>query len=123
MVCGTDHKYCHNVHISTLSCYGAETPDMPCCNTCEQVREAYRQKGWAFNNPQGIEQCTREGWTDKLKEQVNEGCRAHGYLEVSKVAGNFHFAPGKSFQQHNVHGKPVCAVLCMVGQCVLYCAW
>ena len=87
------------------------------------MREAYRRKGWAFSNPTGIEQCTREGWTDKLKEQVNEGCRAHGYLEVSKVAGNFHFAPGKSFQQHNVHGEPMCVVLCMVSQCVSYCAW
>lgn len=89
------------------SCYGAETVEQPCCNTCEEVREAYRKKGWAFNNPHGIAQCIREGWTDKLKEQVNEGCRAHGYLEVSKVAGNFHFAPGKSFQQHNVHGMLV----------------
>merc|ERR1712159_408747 len=26
-----------------------------------------------------------------------------GYMEVSKVAGNFHFAPGKSFQQANMH--------------------
>jgi hypothetical protein len=24
-------------------------------------------------------------------------------LEVNKVAGNFHFAPGKSFQQSGVH--------------------
>lgn len=24
-------------------------------------------------------------------------------MEVNKVAGNFHFAPGKSFQQSNVH--------------------
>ena len=45
-----------------------------------------------------------EGWTDKLKEQLNEGCKVTGYLQVSKVAGNFHFAPGKSFQQHSVHG-------------------
>lgn len=27
----------------------------------------------------------------------------YGFLEVNKVAGNFHFAPGKSFQQSNVH--------------------
>ena len=26
-----------------------------------------------------------------------------GFLEVNKVSGNFHFAPGKSFQQQNVH--------------------
>ncbi|XP_064381837.1 endoplasmic reticulum-Golgi intermediate compartment protein 3-like [Halichondria panicea] len=85
------------------SCYGAESPEIPCCNTCEQVREAYRIKGWAFNNPTGISQCINEGWTDKIKDQVNEGCNIRGYIEVSKVAGNIHFAPGKSFQQHSVH--------------------
>lgn len=87
------------------SCYGAETPELSCCNTCEHVREAYRNKGWAFNNPAGIAQCVSEGWNDKVKDQVNEGCNIKGYIEVSKVAGNIHFAPGKSFQQHSVHGE------------------
>lgn len=50
-------------------------------------------------------QCTREGWKDKLETQRNEGCLVTGHLEVNKVAGNFHFAPGKSFQQHHVHGE------------------
>ena len=50
-------------------------------------------------------QCVREGWKDKLNEQKNEGCLVTGHLEVNKVAGNFHFAPGKSFQQHHVHGE------------------
>lgn len=27
----------------------------------------------------------------------------YGYLSVKKVAGNFHFAPGKSFQHSNLH--------------------
>lgn len=76
-----------------------------CCNTCEDVREAYRKKGWAFNSPEGIEQCNREGWTAKMKAQEKEGCQVFGYLEVNKVQGNFHFAPGKSFQQHHVHGR------------------
>lgn len=87
------------------SCYGAETPELSCCNTCEQVREAYREKGWAFSDPSSIEQCVREGWTNQIKEQMNEGCHVYGLIDVSKVAGNFHFAPGKSFQQHSVHGK------------------
>lgn len=85
------------------SCYGAETDEKRCCNNCEDVREAYRKKGWAFNNAETIEQCKREGWSEKIQAQKNEGCRAFGYLEVNKVAGNFHFAPGKSFQQHHVH--------------------
>ena len=52
----------------------------------------------------------KEGWTDKLKEQLNEGCKVKGFIEVSKVAGNFHIAPGKSFQQHSVHGKAIARV-------------
>ena len=40
-----------------------------------------------------------------MLEQMNEGCKVYGFLEVSKVAGNVHFAPGKSFQQHSMHGK------------------
>lgn len=27
----------------------------------------------------------------------------YGFLEVNKVAGNFHFSPGKSFQQSGEH--------------------
>ena len=87
------------------SCYGAETAGKKCCNTCEDVREAYRLKGWAFSDPHSIEQCVNEGWTTQIKEQKDEGCRVYGTIDVSKVAGNFHFAPGKSFQQHSVHGQ------------------
>jgi len=85
------------------TCYGAESPGKECCNTCEEVREAYRRKGWALSEVDNIKQCVREGWKDKLNAQKNEGCQVTGYLEVNKVAGNFHFAPGKSFQQHHVH--------------------
>ena len=44
----------------------------------------------------------------KDKEQViqllenGEGCRLEGHLEVNKVAGNFHIAPGISFQQNHM---------------------
>uniref|UniRef100_A0A3P9CGH5 Endoplasmic reticulum-Golgi intermediate compartment protein n=1 Tax=Maylandia zebra TaxID=106582 RepID=A0A3P9CGH5_9CICH len=85
------------------SCYGAETEDLKCCNTCDDVREAYRRRGWAFKSADTIEQCKREGFTQKMQEQKNEGCQVYGFLEVNKVAGNFHFAPGKSFQQSHVH--------------------
>ncbi|XP_030829570.1 endoplasmic reticulum-Golgi intermediate compartment protein 3 [Strongylocentrotus purpuratus] len=85
------------------SCYGAETPGLKCCNDCEGVQEAYRRKGWAFSDPTSIEQCKREGFSEKMQSQKEEGCELYGYLEVNKVAGNFHFAPGKSFQQHHVH--------------------
>ncbi|KAL6578317.1 hypothetical protein OROMI_010645 [Orobanche minor] len=85
------------------SCYGAEVADDECCNTCEEVREAYRKKGWALSNPDSIDQCKREGFLQRIKDEDGEGCNLYGFLDVNKVAGNFHFAPGKSFQQSNVH--------------------
>lgn len=38
------------------SCYGGTAPEGGCCNTCDQVREAYVQRGWSFGNPDAIEQ-------------------------------------------------------------------
>eukprot|EP00270_Netrium_digitus_P000141 TRINITY_DN10159_c0_g1_i1.p1 TRINITY_DN10159_c0_g1~~TRINITY_DN10159_c0_g1_i1.p1 ORF type:complete len:388 (-),score=64.41 TRINITY_DN10159_c0_g1_i1:208-1371(-) len=93
---GPNETYCG-------SCFGAEEHDTQCCNTCDEVREAYRKRGWALTSPDIIEQCSREGYLDKVKEQQGEGCNVYGFLEVNKVAGNFHFAPGKSFQQANMH--------------------
>jgi hypothetical protein len=80
------------------SCYGAETEELRCCNTCQQVREAYRKKGWAFSVLDDIAQCSKEGFVDSVEDQKGEGCNIEGWLEVPRVAGNFHFAPGKSFQ-------------------------
>ena len=31
--------------------------DNECCNTCNEVRAAYRRKGWAFTLGTSIEQC------------------------------------------------------------------
>ncbi|KAK9748973.1 hypothetical protein RND81_02G093900 [Saponaria officinalis] len=84
------------------SCYGAEEKDDDCCNNCEEVREAYRKKGWALSNPDMIDQCKREGFLQKIKEEEGEGCNIYGSLVVNKVAGNFHFAPGKSFHHAGV---------------------
>ena len=38
------------------SCFGGEPPESGCCNTCDEVREAYTRKGWSFGNPGGIDQ-------------------------------------------------------------------
>ncbi|KAF9912536.1 hypothetical protein BX616_010306 [Lobosporangium transversale] len=84
-------------------CGGAARPESGCCNTCEDVRQAYVRSGWSFNHPEGIEQCVREGYMEKMKEQANQGCRVHGMLTVNKVTGNFHIAPGRSFQNANMH--------------------
>ncbi|XP_019461974.1 PREDICTED: endoplasmic reticulum-Golgi intermediate compartment protein 3-like [Lupinus angustifolius] len=87
---GHDEEYCG-------SCFGAEESDDHCCNSCEEVRDAYKKRGWGMTNADLIDQCKREGYVQKVKDEEGEGCNIHGSLELSKVAGNFHFATGKSF--------------------------
>ena len=42
------------------SCYGGVVPASGCCNTCEEVRQAYVNKGWSFSNPDSIEQVSQK---------------------------------------------------------------
>lgn len=51
----------------------------------KQVRSAYRKRGWAFGDPQGIEQCAKEGYVEKLREQAGEGCHMWGELAINKA--------------------------------------
>lgn len=100
--------------------------DDHCCNSCDEVREAYKKKSWGLSNPELIDQvnikirhnvyvvefseltlfftmqCQREGLFQQIKEEDGEGCNIKGFLEVSKVSGNFHFSPGKSLHQQNL---------------------
>lgn len=95
-----DPEYCGG-------CFGAPPPNNAekpgCCNTCDEVREAYAQASWAFGKGEGVEQCEREHYSEKLDEQREEGCRIEGDLQVNKVVGNFHLAPGRSFSNGNMH--------------------
>ncbi|EPQ29536.1 uncharacterized protein PFL1_02755 [Pseudozyma flocculosa PF-1] len=85
------------------SCYGGVAPASGCCNSCDEVREAYVRRGWSFNDPDHVDQCVEEHWTDKIKEQNKEGCRLSGKLHVNKVVGSFHLSPGRAFQANNMH--------------------
>ena len=42
-----------NIESTTLpeceSCYGAESAVLKCCPTCDDVKTAYRVKGWSFD--------------------------------------------------------------------------
>ncbi|KAM3175506.1 hypothetical protein ACTXT7_008392 [Hymenolepis weldensis] len=85
------------------SCYGTGNDDKQCCNTCEAVMEAYRTRGWNVPDPLAFEQCKDEKEAGSLGAIGQEGCRVIGKLEVNKVAGSFHIAPGKSFGEGHVH--------------------
>jgi endoplasmic reticulum-Golgi intermediate compartment protein 3 len=86
------------------SCMGAGTRAGQCCNTCDEVRKAYEERGWLLVDLHGVPQCVREGRTRLTPGEFNpaEGCNVHGYVEVLKVAGTIHIAPGHSF---NFHGR------------------
>lgn len=89
-------KYCG-------TCYGGEPPASGCCNTCDEVRQAYVRRGWSFSDPDHIDQCLQEHWTEKIKEQNEEGCNIAGKIHVNKVVGNFHLSPGRAFQKNTVY--------------------
>jgi Endoplasmic reticulum vesicle transporter len=59
-----------------------------------QVRKQYQKRGWALMNLVHISQCKDDTYLTSLKDQQGEGCHMWGTLDVNKVAGNFHFAPG-----------------------------
>jgi hypothetical protein len=88
-------------------CYGPPSPPNAqkagCCQTCDEVREAYAAVSWAFGRGENVEQCEREHFSEKLDAQRKEGCRIEGGLRVNKVVGNFHIAPGRSFSNGNMH--------------------
>jgi uncharacterized membrane protein YgcG len=92
------------------SCYGADDPDHPCCATCDDVRRAYERKGWVMLEASHVAQCRgaphghhQQQQIDELRAQEGEGCRMWGRLDVKRVAGNVHFAPGRSYQHGSAH--------------------
>ncbi|XP_015601063.1 endoplasmic reticulum-Golgi intermediate compartment protein 3 [Cephus cinctus] len=86
-------------------CYGATSEAMGilCCNTCEDVRKAYNMKKWAFPDPSSIKQCRDDKSVERMKRAFLEGCQIYGYMEVNRVGGSFHIAPGDSFSVNHVH--------------------
>lgn len=84
------------------SCYGGLEPEGGCCQTCEAVRQAYINRGWAFSDPDAIEQCKQEGWKEKIQAQMNEGCNVEGRVRVNKVVGSIQFSFGRSFQMNQM---------------------
>jgi hypothetical protein len=76
------------------SCYSVRSG---CCNTCKEVRAAFKAAHRPLPPIATIEQCAHEGYIDALKAMVNESCRVHGSLAVHQHPGTFHLAPGDSY--------------------------
>ncbi|VVC92925.1 unnamed protein product [Leptidea sinapis] len=85
------------------SCYGAALNESQCCNTCEDVKEAYKLRKWALPDLATIEQCKDDESLEKANLALKEGCQLYGYMEINRVGGSFHIAPGKSFTINHIH--------------------
>lgn len=86
------------------SCYGAQSAGRECCNTCEDVKSAYLDKGW---NAAGVmasaEQCKNAPTHGEQAGEPGEGCRLSGFMLVNKVAGNLNVAMGAIHVQDSRH--------------------
>ncbi|KAJ3433100.1 endoplasmic reticulum-golgi intermediate compartment protein [Anaeramoeba flamelloides] len=90
---GGKERYCG-------SCYGAEQySHNGCCDTCEEIRDAYYKAGWDFVES-NFEQC---GHPKKKENNVGHGCLLYGTLRVNKVDGTFHIAPGVNVVRMRQH--------------------
>ena len=86
------------------SCYGAESDRFKCCNTCDEVKQAYMAKGWTTANIlKTADQCVEEKMDPYAGVEKGEGCRLKGSMRVNKVAGNFHIAHGESIVRDGRH--------------------
>lgn len=76
------------------SCYGAGE-EGECCQTCDDVKRVYQQKGWGLNNIAEVEQCKH---TITSEEEKGEGCNVHGIVALSTGGGNLHLAPSRAME-------------------------
>lgn len=86
------------------SCFGAETDTIKCCNSCDELRDAYRSKGWSDSLiVRNATQCLRDTTNPFASVRIGEGCRVTGTMSVNKVAGNIHMALGTSIIRDGSH--------------------
>ncbi|KAL7679707.1 putative endoplasmic reticulum vesicle transporter [Plasmopara halstedii] len=82
------------------SCYAAKHPaGKVCCNTCDEVKEAFIHSDQSLEEAESKEQCVRETIETEKRAQDGEGCRFTGKMLVNRVAGNFHVALGRTFHR------------------------
>mmetsp|Transcript_36946 Transcript_36946/g.78808 ORF Transcript_36946/g.78808 Transcript_36946/m.78808 type:complete len:441 (-) Transcript_36946:325-1647(-) len=77
------------------SCYGAGEAG-ECCNTCDDVKRAYRRKQWHIPDITKVDQCAH---VVRASDEEGEGCNVHGYVALSTGGGNLHFAPDRQWEK------------------------
>lgn len=86
------------------SCYGAEMFEGQCCNTCEQVIEAYAKRGWQAPQRRNIVQCVRRLEVKEVQPAAL-GCQVYGHIVVKRIPGNFHISLNQIGQMLAANGE------------------
>ncbi|KAL1504256.1 hypothetical protein AB1Y20_010665 [Prymnesium parvum] len=81
------------------SCYGAATDPSRCCNSCDEIREAYRERRWGFPDENTFEQCRRDARLRHTRVEEGEGCNLFGTMQVARVTGSLNLAPTSTVRQ------------------------
>jgi hypothetical protein len=87
-------------------CFGAHETEGQCCQTCDELLEAYKKKMWKYDMLEfTAEQCIREGRDMQEPKRMTKGlgCNLSGYMTLNRVAGNFHIAMGEGVERDGRH--------------------
>jgi len=76
-----------------LPCLEAADEEHRCCNTCQDLKDAYAAKDLPYFHILDV--------ADQCKGSI--GCRVHGKVVVNKVSGNVHVALGRSTIRDGKH--------------------
>ena len=83
------------LRIECGDCFGAKEKT-ECCNTCEELIDAYRKKNWDVESVKSrAPQCAGFSYLEKWKNGVERGCRLEGKLSITKVQGHIFIIPGR----------------------------
>jgi len=63
-------------------CYGAETKNVPCCDSCNEVIQAHEAKGWTYNVTE-FEQCNEFSDMEMIADPKNDELKC--YFEGSSM--------------------------------------
>lgn len=85
-------------HLRCGSCFQSHIDEDDCCSNCEDVRAAFKQRGWPEKPADYIfGQCEEEAYAME-PPQLGEGCQIDAKLHVKKVGSTIHIGVGRYFK-------------------------
>jgi len=89
-------------HLRCGSCFNSHIDEDDCCSTCEDVRNAFKSRGWPEKPADYVfGQCEEEAY-GLDPPQSGEGCQIDAKMHVRKVASTVHIGVGRYFKPERV---------------------